>query len=275
MYSTEATVEVESEEPKALARTDDLLLEQLRLVHDNSLLSQLVALFNSSLLAYVQWSAVDHGAMLVWLLCMTAVSFARLQMAHAFQRTAPSVTAVGRWRMLFLAGVTCSGLLWGAAGVVIFPADSFPRQVFTAFVIAGMVAGSAATLSPLLVAFVLFVVPALLPIMVQFLMRGDQLYFAMSLIAVLYGLGMLAVAKHLNAMLRKSMALSLRNAQLVRVLTKAKAHAEMLNIALQDEVAERRLKEQALREGEAVLADAQRMAHLGSWSYHPVARSAV
>jgi len=49
MYSTEATVEAKSEEPKAAARTDDLLLEQLRLVHDNSLLSQLIALFNSSL----------------------------------------------------------------------------------------------------------------------------------------------------------------------------------------------------------------------------------
>ena len=275
MYSTEATVEAKSEEPKAAARTDDLLLEQLRLVHDNSLLSQLVALFNSSLLAYVQWAAVEHSVILVWLLCMTAVSFARLQMAHAFQRTQPGVAAVGRWRILFLAGVTCSGLLWGAAGVFIFPAESFPRQVFTAFVIAGMIAGSVATLSPLLVAFVIFVVPALLPITVQFLLRGEQIYFAMSVMAVLYGLGMLTVAKHLNAMLRTSMALSLRNTQLVRVLTNAKAHAEVLNITLQDEVAERRLKEQALREGEAVLADAQRMAHLGSWSYHPVARSAV
>src|SRR4051812_31644295 len=197
MYSTEATVEVESEEPKALARTDDLLLEQLRLVHDNSLPSQLVALFNSSLLAYVQWSAVDHGAMLVWLLCMTAVSFARLQMAHAFQRTAPSVTAVGRWRMLFLAGVTCSGLLWGAAGVVIFPADSFPRQVFTAFVIAGMVAGSAATVSPLPLGFVAFGFPAPLPIMVQILIPGDQPYFAITLLTALYWPRKPSVSHHL------------------------------------------------------------------------------
>ena len=59
------------------------------------------------------------------------------------------------------------------------------------------------------------------------------------------------------------------------MLTKAKSHAEVLNLSLQDEVAERRQKERALRDGEALLAEAQRMAQLGSWSYHPIARRAV
>ena len=162
-----------------------------------------------------------------------------------------------------------------AVGVFLFPADDFAHQVFTSFVIAGMIAGSVATLSPLLVAFVLFAVPALAPIAVQFLLRGGQMYFSMSVMAVLYGLAMMAVAKHVNSMLRTSMALSERNSQLIHVLTEAKAHAEVLNFNLQDEVAERRQKEQALRDGEALLAEAQRMAHLGSWSYHPLARRAV
>jgi PAS domain-containing protein len=147
--------------------------------------------------------------------------------------------------------------------------------VFAAFVVGGMIAGSVATLSPLLLAFLLFAVPALAPIAVQFLMRGGAMYFAMSVMTVLYGLAMTAVARHINLTLRKSMTLSERNSQLIRVLTEAKAHAEVLNVNLQDEVAERREHEQALRDGEALLAEAQRMAHLGSWSYHPFTRRAV
>src|SRR5438105_3791792 len=113
MYSSQGAIETNSEELKTAPRADDLLLEQLRLVHENSLLSQLVALFISSLLAYVQWSVVDHSVILIWLVCMTAVSLGRLQMAHRFQQVQPTALAAGRWRILFLAGVTCSGVLWG------------------------------------------------------------------------------------------------------------------------------------------------------------------
>jgi diguanylate cyclase (GGDEF)-like protein/PAS domain S-box-containing protein len=270
----EATAQ-SSERPQAPARSSELLLGQVRLVHENSLLSQLVVLFNATILAYVEWSVVDHTTILVWLVCMTVVTLGRLQLVYAFQRVQPGAAQIKRWRNVFYAGVAVSGLLWGGVGVFLFPADSFAHQVFAAFVIAGMIAGSVATLSPLLVAFVLFAVPALVPIAVQFLLRGGQIYFSMSVMAVLYGLAMAAVAKHINSMLRKSMALSEHNSQLIHVLTEAKAHAEVLNVNLQDEVAERRQKEQALRDGEALLAEAQRMAHLGSWSYLPLARRAV
>jgi diguanylate cyclase (GGDEF)-like protein/PAS domain S-box-containing protein len=272
MLSADATAPSSSQHPAARARGDEPLLEQVRLVHENSLLTQLVALFNATILAFVEWSVVDHSTILVWLACMTTVTLARLQVAHAFQSARPTAAEVGRWRTLFLAGVAGSGLLWGAAGIFLFPAESFAHQVFLSFVVAGMIAGSMATLAPLLVAFMLFAIPAMVPIAVQFLMRGGQMYFSMSVMTVLYGLAMLTVAKHVNSMLRTSMTLSQRNSQLVGVLTKAKAHSEVLNITLQEEVAERRQQEHALRDGEALLAEAQRMAHLGSWSYHPIAR---
>jgi len=86
--------------------------------------------------------------------------------------------AVGRWRIRFMIGVSASGVLWGVAGIIMFPAQSFLHQVFTSFVIAGMIAGSVATLSPLLIAFLLFAVPAMVPITVQFLLRGGA--FALS-----------------------------------------------------------------------------------------------
>jgi len=275
MSSAEATFQSQSPEPKTAVRAGELLLAQVRLVHENSLLTQLVALFNASLLGYVQWAVVDHTTILVWLLCMIGVTLARLQIARAFQRTQPGVEAIGLWRNVFLVSVASSGILWGAAGIFLFPIESFAHQVFTSFVIAGMIAGAVATLSPLLIAFVLFAVPPMLAIAVQFLLRGDQMYFSMSLMSVLFGLAMLAVARHLNSTLRTSMALSQRNVRLIRVLTKAKSHAEVLNLSLQEEVAERRQKERALRDGEALLAEAQRMARLGSWSYHPIARRAA
>ena len=121
MYSNEGAIQTNPEELKAALRGDDLLLAQLRLVHENSLLSQLVALLVSTLLAYVQWPVVDHSVILVWLACMTAVSLGRLRMACLFHNLQPDVVAAGRWRRVFLAAVACSGLLWGAAGLFLVP----------------------------------------------------------------------------------------------------------------------------------------------------------
>jgi len=119
-------------------------------------------------------------------------------------------------------------------------------------------------------AFAVFTLPALLPIIVQFLLRGGEVFFPMAVMAVLYGLAMAAVARHVNASIRTSLSLSHRNGELVDVLTEANAHAEHLNQSLQAEVTERRAKEAALRESEESLKAAQRMARLGSWTYDPI-----
>jgi hypothetical protein len=47
--------------------------------------------------------------------------------------------------------------------------------VFVSFVVAGMIAGAVATLSPMISAFALFTVPAIIPIVLQFLMRGGEI----------------------------------------------------------------------------------------------------
>ena len=262
-------------ELSARAGSGEVLAEQVRLLHDNVPLSQLVALINSGILAFVQWTQVQHITLALWLLCIGAVSLARLSQAYAFQRARPSDEAIGRWRNSFLLGALASGVLWGAAGVLLFPEQSFPHQVFTSLVVAGMTAGSVATLSPVLLAFVLFALPAVAPIIVQLLLHGGEIYFSMSVMAILYGLAMIAIAKHVNTTLRTSLSLSLSNSQLIAVLMESKTRTEALNASLETEVAEGRQKELALRQSEAMLAEAQNMAHLGSWTYDPSTRAAV
>ncbi len=258
----------------ALAR-DRTLAERVRLLHDNALLSQFVALLNGSILGYVLWNEVEHARVVAWLACLFCVSLLRLGEARAFAAASDTARGVRFWRNCFLVGASASGLTWGAAALLLFPEHSLPHQGFVAFVIAGMVAGSVATLSPVMSAFGAFGAPALLPIVLQFLLRGGELYFPMSFMAVLFGLAMVAVARHVNASVRIGLEASVRNAELVEVLKTAKEHTEELNQQLLTEVAHRREKEEALRANEESLAEAQRMAHLGSWTYDPVTHRAV
>ena len=59
------------------------------------------------------------------------------------RRSRCAAGATASWR-----GAAASGLLWGAAGLFLFPEHSLPHQVFVSFVVAGMIAGAVGTLSP-------------------------------------------------------------------------------------------------------------------------------
>jgi diguanylate cyclase (GGDEF)-like protein len=145
---------------------------------------------------------------------MVAVSGLRLLEAHAFTRSNPAAADMRPWRIWFLVGALASGVMWGSSAVVLFPPHSLPHQVFVSFVIAGMVAGAVATLSPSMLAFALFTVPALAPMILQFLLREGPLHFPMSFMSVLFGLAMMTVARHVNATLHESLRISARNLQL-------------------------------------------------------------
>src|SRR6185295_5603547 len=189
-------------------RANQMLVEQVRLLHDNALLSQFIALFNAAILGYVQWGLVDRATIMCWLTCMVTVSLLRLSQSRAFARATDTDVHVSTWRNRFLLGAAASGILWGTAGIVLFPDSSLPHQVFVSFVVAGMIAGAVATLSPMMSAFAVFTLPALLPIIVQFLLRGGEVFFPMAVMAVLYGLAMAAVPRHVNASVRTSLSLS-------------------------------------------------------------------
>jgi diguanylate cyclase (GGDEF)-like protein/PAS domain S-box-containing protein len=260
---------------RAGATCDEHLLRgQVRLLYNHALLSQLVALLNAGILVYILWPVVGRVGLLAWLVCMLALCGLRLHQSRAFARAMPGPQQARRWRDRFLAGAAASGMLWGAAGLFLFPEHSLQHQVFVSFVIAGMIAGAVGTLSAVIWAFALFAVPALAPVVLQFLLHAGELGFSMSFMAVLYGVAMAAVARHVNLTIRESLALSQRNGELVEVLTAANAHAEQLNRELHDEIADRRDTESALRASERSLAEAQRMAQLGSWTYDIATRRA-
>jgi hypothetical protein len=134
-------------------RANRVLVEQVRLLHDNALLSQFIALFNAGILGYVQWGLVDRATILCWLTCMVTVSLLRLGQSRAFACATDTALRISTWRNRFLLGAAASGILWGTAGVVLFPDSSLPHQVFVSFVVAGMIAGAVATLSPMMSAF--------------------------------------------------------------------------------------------------------------------------
>lgn len=220
--------------------------DQVNLLYANAPLSQGVALANSSLVALVQWPVIEHRVVPVWLGAMVLATLARLGLVFAFKRARPNMDEMPRWGNMFIAGAALSGLIWGAAGIFLFPESSGARQVLIVFVLAGMVAGGMSTLSIVPLAFALFCLPAMIPITVRYAIQGDTFGYALSWMMLVYTVAVIVIARRLNRTMIDSLSLRYENTDLIERLTLAKDYAEGLNARLLGEIAERKQAEKLL-----------------------------
>jgi len=148
---------------------------------------------NALATAWVFWDRLPHGAILAWLGVFAA--FAAIQLHRWWRRRGrPVPRRIGR-RVLIRATAWAffAGLLWGAAATYAFPSDSLPHQLFLAFVIGGVAAGSVASMAMQPIACLAFLLPALAPVFVLFLREGGAITNVMSAMYAFYLVGLLAV----------------------------------------------------------------------------------
>ncbi|NQV98303.1 MAG: PAS domain S-box protein [Rhodospirillales bacterium] len=120
-----------------------------------------------------------------------------------------SYTHVSGFRFLPLfTGLTfCSGLVWGIASVLFFDPGQAQTQTLLAFCLGGLVAGSVVSYASWLPAFAAFAVPALVPLIVQLIMRDDEVQFVMGVMLLIYAIALAVLARTINRTLLQSQAL--------------------------------------------------------------------
>ena len=207
-------------------------------------ISLIVNLVNGLVLAGVLWEAADTDALLIWVLFLFVITGIRFLTLRAF-RAAPRGAQFSHdtWRHSFVIGACAAGVLWGAAGVILFHPDSFPHQVFLAFVLGGMVAGAVPLLSPVDRAYPCFAIPAVLPISIQMLLAGDRIHLIMGLLIAIFGVAMLASSAQVRRLFLDSA--NLRH-KLYTSIETGQALERMVRLDTLTGIANRRLFEEEL-----------------------------
>jgi diguanylate cyclase (GGDEF)-like protein len=219
----------------------------------------LLALINvvvATLTAGVLAVTAPEPAALAWLLAMLVAQAGRVA---AWVLLRPDGAIDGRRAPLVLtlaSGVT--GLVWGAAGVLLTQHDVSPVSILVPFVLAGMAAGSITALPAHPPAFFVFIWAALLPYALHLALSPGPISRAMAAITLLYAAGLSAVGWQVHRTLRRAAEVNLQNATLVVRLDDARQGLEATvatrtmelratNAALLREVAERRRSEDRVR----------------------------
>lgn len=225
-----------------------VLAEQVGLLYTQAGSGLIVTLLCATLLVAALWGVTEPELLLGWFSCIAIVTLGRYQLVRNYQRTTDRVENIDRWRALFVLGAAASGLTWGLAATVLFPAGSEPHQVFLTFLLGGIVAGAAPYLASVISAYAAFLVPTLLPFAVLLIIKGGDVYPVMGIMVLVFAAAMLATARAMHATITRSLQLQFENLALIEKISGTKTDVERANTVLQEEIDDHKQVQTALHQ---------------------------
>lgn len=220
-------------------KKEKIYLDQIQKLLGHTIFGISATLINSLILSLILWNVAPRMHVVIWFIVLVLISLVRLFLQKSYSKVTPTLENAKKWENLFILTLACSGIVWGSAAIFLLPSSSIGHQVFIAFVLGGMVAGSVGVFSVVVSAFFAYSIPALLPIVIVFFNLNDDIHIAMSFMIFLFWLIMLLTAKSLNKTLVTSLGLKHENVELVS--------------ELQAEIVERKkIEEELLRKNEEI-----------------------
>ena len=246
-----------------------LQLEQVRLLYDYLPVSQLVAVLNALVFIGVQSLVISWSVLLGWLYAVCMLALIRIAGGVAFRRAADQPGQLGRWRRYAIAGAAASGVVWGSAAFLLFPPMEVAHQVFVAFMLGGMVAGSVTTLAPIFPAFVSFAVLTLVPVIVRFTMEHDIIQYGMGWMSLVFLAAVAIIARRSHNSMYDLLRLRFENSTLIGELLATQGMLKRSHEELEKRVAER------TTELSQTNAELQRLAYVASHDLQEPLRNAA
>lgn len=194
---------------------------------------------------------------------MATVTLARAALVYQYWRSPDTDKSAARWKRAYGIGAALAGLGWGAAGIVLYPPNSIPHQVFLIFMLGGMAAGAVAVLTSRMEIFLIFFLPTLLPIIGQVARQPGELPLTMGGVMLIFMLALLFTARRMHGTIVSSLTLRTENTGLVQYLTSVNVQAEQLNKELKGEIQQREQTEAALQASQEQLLQSQKMEAIG------------
>jgi PAS domain S-box-containing protein len=209
--------------PPDPARFDAALrAEQLRLF-DSNVPSAVGGMVVAGLIVvFMLRDAAPAGQLTAWCVALAAMLGFRLW-AWRHGRVHPPVTAEAEQarRQLLRAAVASGGAVFGLAGVLLFPQQDLQLQVFLAFLLAGMAAGSLTLTAFDPISSRLYAVLALVPLSLRLLVAGSPEQRAMALLVLLFVAFLVLTNLRAHRNLCETVAIRLSETQRVEALTQS------------------------------------------------------
>jgi signal transduction histidine kinase len=247
------------------ARGRQIVAELTRLAYAQVPIAFAITVLNATLLVFAFRQVVGVFALLAWWAAMGSIALFRLGMMYSYRRAGSSAETAHHWQTRFTLGAIVAGCGWGASALLLFPTESFAHQIFLAFILGGMAIGAVASMSAIKSAYVGFVLPTTLPLIIRFFVEGGELFVVMGVLSTIFIAGILAMAAQFHTAIRESLTfrferwdllqsqevLQQSNEELDRRVQERTAELTTANTALQAKIVEHGYTENELRDSES------------------------
>ena len=227
----------------------------------------MTSVVNGAIVGVVGLRFLPFWMVVTWFLGLGVLSATRFWSKISFDRFADLPNDAMMWGKRFALGSGLAGVLWGVGGGFMYVPGELSYQLLLTFVVGGMVAGAATTLSNYLPAFYAFAIPAIPPVIVRLLMEGDATHVAMAVLLMVFFAAMTAIAQMSGRTLRDAVRLRFENSDLVEDLSAVRAELESANENLELRIAQRTAELDAASHhkelAERALHQAQKMEAVG------------
>ncbi len=200
--------------------------EQVRQLYLSARFTAISTVLISSIFIYALWDESDHRMLILWYIGIVTVYAGRAWLARKYLLINPSIEEAGRWGKLGVFGALIAGISWGLGGVLFFPPNSAEHQFIVVMIMLGISSAAAAVLSVVREAFLAFIIPVSLSLVLTYLLMGSKPYF---LAAIIMSIGLFFFIKSENFIyknIRQNIALRLAEADNQKVLVNAMERAE-------------------------------------------------
>jgi diguanylate cyclase (GGDEF)-like protein/PAS domain S-box-containing protein len=217
--------------------------EQVRQLYRLSRPAYVGSLVNSSILVFALSGVVSTTLLGAWLCAMFVVTSGRYLLYRAHLGASPPDSEARLWARRFVVGAGFAGILWGAAGSVLYPGSSLPHQFLVIFLVGGMVLAGLVILSPVPAAFFAFMLPAIGLVTATVFAQGTMLHMFMGVMMLVFMAVLLGTLPVIAGMMRDALRVKFENSGLVEQLSNA-------NRELSQRVAAQGRAEEVLRQSE-------------------------
>ena len=181
--------------------------EQLEHLYRLCSIGIVATLVNSFLLIFALRKVISHTALINWVTAMLLIALFQYILQKIYESSGSMKEEQYRWGTLFHIGAAMSGLFWGSTAIFLFPAESIIHQLFLALISCGMIAVAVAAYSVILDAFLAYCIPAGIPVIIRFLVIGDEIHLTVGGVVLIFSVLMFFTAKSINSFLKTSLEL--------------------------------------------------------------------
>jgi len=207
-----------------------VLNRQVELLYRNLRLGQIASIFNAGFLAWVAYGSVASIPLLIWWLLASITAAIRMGQAARYHACSPAQreAEASGWRRQALLGAGSAGMIWAVGTLLMMFSGNVTLQLFTGFVMAGMVAGAVPVLAADRLAFRLYTWPIVLAVIVG-AFGPDTLHVAFSVMAIVFLLIATRSADYFHDALQETLRLENEKDNLLQHLEQARGQAESAN----------------------------------------------